>query len=214
MQHSPQAAKLIQLATSVTSIRPYSGIQRRSRRWADNCCKPSSRESHSFDLATRLRVARLILWRVGHGYASSISKLYDTVLPLPTCLCSIGKQSSALSNQSRDHLSGQTLSSPAVSPGANAVNGQSLGTALRSPSVDGSSTRAVLRQVLLHKHRQCDRRWVKPLTTLWKVGVSFIQQFGAGQNVEEIHGLRLMESLVDRALMLPVAVFVITITQG
>jgi hypothetical protein len=61
-------------AASFTPIRTYRGIQHRSRRQADNCCKASCRESHSFGLDTRLRVASLILWRVWHGYASSISK--------------------------------------------------------------------------------------------------------------------------------------------
>lgn len=99
----------------------------------------------------RLRVACLILWRVGHGDRRTVCQLHASAAPSPGVLRPGRQQAARLTSQCADHLQRQAGAGSTISPGADAVYAQPLGRTLRGPAIDSSLAGAIHLQRLLHE---------------------------------------------------------------
>jgi hypothetical protein len=156
----------------------------------------------------------LVLGRVRHRDAGTVSQLHGSTAPPPTTLRLSGQLAACLARQRRYHLKRQTLTRLAVRSGADALHTQAFRGALRRPRIDRSLTGAIGLQVLLHEHRQRDGRRIQPLAMLGQIRLRDLQQLRPRQHVEEIHRADLMYLSTDAVSMLLRLKAGITIDQG
>jgi hypothetical protein len=178
---------------------------------------PTTRASGKPDplgLATRLRIAFLVLRRIGHRDPGAVHQFHVASAPAPTRFRPRAHELTDGVRQTGHHRDGQALPRFAVSAGANALHAQAFRTALRRPTVDRLLARTIGIQRLPREHRQRHRRRVQPLPMLRQVRLRHAEQLWAGKQIEKadrIDPLRASANLLSVLLGMKRG---ITLSQG